>query len=91
VVSVFGPTDPAVYGPYHPRAPAVVLRHDLPCSPCYTMASGAECPLGDPICMRLVTVTQVVQSVLEVLTSSQRSVSDGAAGCSAESQMKPEL
>lgn len=70
-VAVYGPTDPAVHGPYHPRAPVAVHRADLPCSPCYTMAATAECPLGDPICMRLVAVTTVVKSALRLLEDSE--------------------
>lgn len=71
VVAAYGPTDPAVHGPYHPRA-AVRLhrRADLPCSPCYTMAATAECPLGEPICMRLVTVQSMVASAIDLLTQS---------------------
>jgi len=71
VVAAYGPTDPAVHGPYHPRV-AVRLhrRADLPCSPCYTMAATAECPLGEPICMRLVTVQSMVASAIELLTQS---------------------
>jgi len=70
-VAAYGPTDPAVHGPYHPHA-AVRLhrRADLPCSPCYTMASTAECPLGEAICMRLVTVQSMVASAIELLPES---------------------
>ncbi|HEX6507722.1 MAG TPA: lipopolysaccharide heptosyltransferase II [Chloroflexota bacterium] len=67
LVAAYGPTDPQVHGPYFPRAPTRVHRHDLPCSPCYSMAATAECPLGDPICMRLVTVQQMVDSAIELL------------------------
>jgi lipopolysaccharide heptosyltransferase II len=67
VLAVYGPTDPAIYGPYRPTAPAIVHRADLPCSPCYTLASTAECPLADPICMRLVSVDQMVKSALALL------------------------
>lgn len=67
LIAVFGPTDPAVYGPYRPVATTRVLRKDLPCSPCYTLANTAECPLGDPICMRLVTVDTVLASALKLL------------------------
>jgi len=73
VAAAYGPTDPAVHGPYHPHA-AVRLhrRADLPCSPCYTMAATAECPLGEPICMSLVTVQNMVASTIELLTQSGR-------------------
>ncbi|HZU14639.1 MAG TPA: lipopolysaccharide heptosyltransferase II [Chloroflexota bacterium] len=72
VVAVYGPTDPAVHGPYYPDAPASLHRADLPCSPCYSMAATAECPLGDPICMRLVAVDTMVQSALQILEGNPR-------------------
>ena len=67
LVAAYGPTDPRVHGPFHPAGPVRVHRADIPCSPCYSMAATAECPLGDPICMRLVTVDQMVASALELL------------------------
>jgi lipopolysaccharide heptosyltransferase II len=67
LVAAYGPTDPRVHGPYHPSSPVRIHRADIPCSPCYSMAATAECPLGDPICMRLVTVDQMVTSALELL------------------------
>lgn len=67
LVAAYGPTDPAIHGPYMPRAPVRLHRQDLACSPCYSMARSAECPLGDPICMRLVTVSQMTESALELL------------------------
>lgn len=62
VVGLYGPTDPAIYGPQWGRGAAVVLRHGLPCSPCYRGTSIAECPLGDPVCMRLIEVPRVVEA-----------------------------
>jgi len=69
LVAVYGPTDPAVHGPYRPSAPVRIHRQDLACSPCYTLAAMADCPLGDPICMRLVSVAQMVRSARELLES----------------------
>ncbi|MBI2095705.1 MAG: glycosyltransferase family 9 protein [Candidatus Omnitrophica bacterium] len=34
-VSVFGPVDPRVYGPYGNQAPHEALVEDVPCRPCY--------------------------------------------------------
>ncbi len=67
LLGVYGPTDPAIHGPYHPVGPVILHRHDLPCSPCYGMAATAECPLGDPICMRLVEVQTMVASAVNLL------------------------
>jgi lipopolysaccharide heptosyltransferase II len=69
LLAVYGPTDPAIYGPHEPKGDIVLHRIDLPCSPCYTLASTAECPLGDPICMRLVSVSQMVESAIRLLES----------------------
>jgi len=67
VVGLYGPTDPAIYGPLWGHGAAVVLRHSLPCSPCYRGTSIAECPLGDPVCMRLIEVPCVVEAVKTLL------------------------
>lgn len=72
LLAVYGPTDPAVHGPYNPVGPVVLHRRDLACSPCYTMAAVAECPLGDPICMRLVSVGEMVTSAVRLLDTSGR-------------------
>jgi hypothetical protein len=42
-------------------------RADIVCSPCYSMAATAECPLGDPICMRLVSVERMLESAEDLL------------------------
>jgi lipopolysaccharide heptosyltransferase II len=44
VVALFGPTDPALTAP---RGPATVLRHAVPCAPCFYRT----CPIDHP-CMR---------------------------------------
>ena len=69
LLAVYGPTDPAIYGPYRPVGQTVVLRADLPCSPCYTATAVAECPLGDTICMRLVTVESMLDNARRILTA----------------------
>lgn len=68
LVAAYGPTDPRVHGPYNPSGPVRIHRADLPCSPCYTMAAVADCPLGDPVCMRLVSVRSMVASAVDLLT-----------------------
>ncbi len=67
LLAAYGPTDPYVHGPYHPSQPVSVHRADIPCSPCFSMAASAECPLGDPICMRLVTVDSMVEGARQLL------------------------
>jgi ADP-heptose:LPS heptosyltransferase len=67
-VSIYGPTDPAIYGPTpRPGQPAIVLRRGLACSPCYNLLATAECPHGQPSCMIDVTVGRVYTAALQVL------------------------
>jgi lipopolysaccharide heptosyltransferase II len=67
VLAVYGPTDPRIHGPFLPVAPLRLHRADIVCSPCYSMAATAECPLGDPICMRLVSVERMLESAEDLL------------------------
>jgi len=52
VVGIFGPTDPAVTGPFAP--PSRVVKKDVPCWPCYYR----RCPL-DHRCLTLITPGEV--------------------------------
>ena len=48
-VALYGPTDPAIYGPLpKPGQPAMVISRGLGCSPCYNLLATAECPYGQP-------------------------------------------
>jgi lipopolysaccharide heptosyltransferase II len=70
-VAIFGPTDPARSGPY--RAPgSVLLRHELPCSPCYRLDSVADCPLGHTLCQWLIPPQAVHDAVGAILASEPR-------------------
>jgi heptosyltransferase-2 len=62
VVAIFGPTDPVVYGPYRARKSAVV-RHALPCAPCYRLDRVADCPLGHTLCQRLIAPDDVLEAI----------------------------
>ena len=67
-VSIYGPTDPAIYGPTPvPGQQAVVLRRGLACSPCYNLLATAECPHGQPSCMIDVTVGRVYAAAAQLL------------------------
>lgn len=67
-VSIYGPTDPAIYGPTpRPGQPAIVLRRGLACSPCYNLLATAECPHGQPSCMIDVSVRRVLAAAIGVL------------------------
>ena len=64
-VTIFGPTDPGVYAPL--SAKAVVLRRDLPCSPCYDARATAECRFGHVNCMRELTPDEVYGACVRLL------------------------
>jgi ADP-heptose:LPS heptosyltransferase len=67
-VSIYGPTDPAIYGPTPAQGQlAVVIRKGLHCSPCYNLLATAECPHGQPACMIDVTVREVLAAAVSVL------------------------
>lgn len=72
VIGIYGPTDPRIHGPAFSVAAVSIHRYDLPCSPCYSLAATAECPLGDPICMRLVSVESVVAAAVDILSVESR-------------------
>ena len=69
VVAIFGPTDPALTGPYGKQH--VVLRAGIPCSPCLKPYC-THTPRME--CMSLVTVEQVLAAVTAVhlTTKTQR-------------------
>lgn len=67
-VSIYGPTDPAIYGPTpKPGQPAAVIRRGLACSPCYNLLAMAECPHGQPSCMLDIPVGEVFAVAAKLL------------------------
>jgi len=71
-VSIFGPVDPAVYGPYPLRKQdhRVVCRRDLPCRPCYHQFKLPPCPY-ERACLTTITVDDVLAPCEAVLASSR--------------------
>ncbi|MBF0511225.1 MAG: glycosyltransferase family 9 protein [Candidatus Omnitrophica bacterium] len=63
-VSIFGPVDPLVYGPY-PLANHVVVQKNLPCQPCYRRFRMASC--GHISCLAELSVEEVYRKVQSVL------------------------
>ncbi|MBI4712733.1 MAG: glycosyltransferase family 9 protein [Planctomycetes bacterium] len=61
LIALFGPKDPAVYSPYPPRADAVVVRKDIPCSPCRKRTC------SKPDCMNLITADEVFEQTKKML------------------------
>lgn len=71
-VSIFGPVDPAVYGPYPLRRQEhrVVCRKDLPCRPCYHQFKLPPCPY-ERACLTTITADDVLAPCEAILASSR--------------------
>lgn len=66
VVALFGPSDPARWGPMHGNAR--VLRVDLPCSPCNRIRNPpARCVGHVPECLDRLETSSVVSAALDLL------------------------
>ncbi|MHC4139252.1 MAG: glycosyltransferase family 9 protein, partial [Planctomycetota bacterium] len=59
VVGIYGPKDPAIYGPYNGKA--IVIKKDIPCSPCEKRTC------SDPICMSSILPEEVFCGVEKLL------------------------
>lgn len=57
VVAIFGPTDPAEYGPRGDKD--IVIRKNLKCSPC----KKAQCRIGTHECMTAISAEEVLSAV----------------------------
>lgn len=67
LVALFGPTDPRLNGPYGSHG--MVLRVPLPCSPCLKR----RCQIReDRLCLRSISVEQVVEAASAVLAIGKR-------------------
>jgi heptosyltransferase-2 len=64
-VSIFGSTEPALTGPLGNGHR--VLRHHVPCSPCFLR----DCPL-DLRCMKSISVDEVVRAIFQMLDRAAR-------------------
>lgn len=78
-VAIFGPKDPAIYGPYNDKA--IVVRKDLPCSPC----SKRTCP--KPECMTTILPEEVFHAIEELMRKQVLSAPDKA--CEVQLVAKP--
>lgn len=63
-VSIFGPVDPRVYGPY-PAGAHTVVQKNLPCQPCYRRFRMANC--GHISCLGDLSVEEVYRKVANIL------------------------
>ena len=63
-VSIFGPVDEHVYGPY-PKENHEVVTKDIPCRPCYRRFRRAECEHVN--CLNTITIEEVLERVQRLL------------------------
>lgn len=71
LVAIFGPSDPARYGPLSARARIVTA--DLWCRPCNRVRlPPARCSRGTPDCLALITVDMVVDAARATLSDARR-------------------
>ena len=63
-LSIFGPVDPQVYGPY-PVAGHIVARKSLPCQPCYRRFRQARC--GHIRCLTELSVEEVYSKAVDLI------------------------
>lgn len=61
-VALFGPSRPALTGPYRNRRNAKVLQKNLPCVPC----KGNDIKCTNNVCMQLITPDEVVQALIDL-------------------------
>lgn len=61
-VSIFGPVDEKIYGPYPPGTNHIVVSNsDMPCRPCYRKFKYTPCE--DKLCLKLIGTDDVLRAV----------------------------
>ena len=65
-LSLFGPVDEKVYGPYPPGAPHRILNQPVPCRPCYQRFKLPECERN--VCLQWMEPSRVFEAAKECLT-----------------------
>ncbi len=68
-IVLFGPETPVLYGSL---GNTESLTAGLACSPCVTAANQKNSACDDPVCMRMITVERVMESVRRVMQGAQR-------------------
>jgi len=66
-ISIFGPVDPAVYGPYPRNENHVVIRKDMDCQPCYEKFKLKDCANAD--CLTAIESKEVMAAAEKFLNS----------------------
>jgi len=68
-ISIFGPVDPKVYGPYpFDENRDIIIKKNFSCQPCYNNFRLPECPHGRK-CLKDITVEEVFQSAKHLLVN----------------------
>jgi ADP-heptose:LPS heptosyltransferase len=70
VLGLFGPGDPAMFGPVGPGAHSRVIRVELPCSPCRALERPPCGATIEPACVMGIGVDAVIASAAELFASS---------------------
>jgi heptosyltransferase-2 len=65
-VSIFGPVDEIVYGPYPPNEKHIVIKKDISCRPCYKDFRFTGC-LNNRKCLEEITVDEVFEKVKQLI------------------------
>lgn len=65
-VSIFGPVDDKVYGPYPPSEKHIVIKKDLPCRPCYYNFKMPVCEQNRG-CLKAISADEVFGAVKKLL------------------------
>ena len=66
-IVLFGPETPVLYAPLSKRTH--VMYEPPPCSPCYNVYNNRLSPCNNNICMKRISVDQVMKAAEEILTS----------------------
>lgn len=67
-VSIFGPVDDRVYGPYPSSEKHIVIKKDLPCRPCYYNFKMPVCERNRE-CLKEISVDEVFEAAKNVLNT----------------------
>lgn len=81
VAAIFGPGNPAAWGPWQPGGQVHIIRSGVECSPCSYVGHGIGLREGCAArtCLKLVTVAQVLDTVRGILAASDQRPAIGQA------------
>jgi lipopolysaccharide heptosyltransferase II len=65
-VSIFGPVDEKVYGPFPPGPGHIVIKKELPCRPCYKNFRLPAC-VNNRICIKDITAEEVFRAARRLI------------------------